>query len=58
MVAQAPRVARGYFGLGQLALEEGDISGAARWLTEGLRYDPYNVRALEALQEIHTSGAG
>jgi tetratricopeptide (TPR) repeat protein len=51
IVRQAPHTARGYFGLGQLVLEEGDVSGATRWLRAGLRYDPYNVHALETLHE-------
>ncbi len=58
VVKQAPSTAQGYFGLGQLALEAGDVSGAARWLAAGLRYDPYNVHALKTLQELHKSHAG
>ncbi|MBI3087744.1 MAG: fused MFS/spermidine synthase [Candidatus Omnitrophica bacterium] len=53
VLKQAPRSAAAYFGLGELAFEQGAWRDAARWLTIGLRYDPYHAKALEQLNTIH-----
>ena len=53
VVKQAPATADAYIGLGEIAFEERDLRQAARWLNAGLRYDPYNVNALNLLQIIH-----
>ena len=50
VVKQAPKTAEAYFGLGAIALDGGDLGRARRWLIDGLRYDPYNAKALELLQ--------
>ncbi len=57
VVKEAPKTAEAYFGLGALALERGDLGQARRWLMDGLRYDPYNAKALELLQAATVKAA-
>lgn len=48
----APRSFEAYYGLGRIALDQGQVKHAVRWLEQGLRFNPYHREALALLHQI------
>ncbi len=57
-VAALAPLPEAYFGLGVLARQQGDVRQATEWMMTGLRFDPYNVKALEILAELQELSHG
>ena len=48
----SPNSTEAYYGLGRIAFEEGYQAEAVRWLTLGLRYNPYHHDTLQLLDRL------